>query len=206
MFTKFIITGALAAGFAASTAHAQRMPAAADPARSTPSAAPDSPIRTYKNARSLSQPANSWQEANVASTAQPGHGAHGAHGMHGMQHGQSGAAAADPHAAHANHADHEGHGAHSAGAAAAADPHAGHVMPPAGAHEGDRADHAMHQDMGAHAGHAAHQQTPSRAAKAKQPQPKKAAPKTAPVKPQQDKNTGLAAPDPHAGHDHGGHQ
>jgi hypothetical protein len=129
MITNTIIAAAFAAGFAATAAHAQHMPAAADPTRGTPHVVTDSPIRAYKNAQALSQPADSWREANVASTAQSGHGAHG---MHAMRHGQAGAAA-DPHAGHDAHAGHEGHGAHASGAAA--DPHAGHQpTAPAAAH------------------------------------------------------------------------
>lgn len=166
MFKNSLTLAALSAGFIVASAHAQRIPEAADPGRAGTPVVADSPIRSYKNAQAMAQPTNSWTEANVAVTSQDGHA------MHGMQHSASpGQAAPNPHAGHAGHASHSnataqddhseyaGHAPQSSTGGPGA--HANHLpkntspaVKPA-AH----ADHSMHQ-MGGHGSHAGQAKVP----------------------------------------------
>lgn len=216
MFSKSLTAAALSVGLVAATAHAQRMPEAADPTRAGTDVSIAPAIGAYKKAQSLSQPTNSWSEANAAATSQ---GGHDMQAMPGMQHGAAPAATGDPHAGHtapaaptapadhAGHAGHQGHAGHAAPVPAAKpDPHAHHAMPvppalstPASGQE----DHSMHQ-MSGHAGHA----MPPAAKPAAKPvrQAKPATAKPAPKTPAQTPQPKPAATGAHDQHDHGGHQ
>lgn len=218
MFSKSLTAAALSVGLAAATAHAQRMPEAADPTRAGTDVSIEPAIGSYKKAQSLSQPTNSWLEANAAATSL---GGHDMHAMPGMQHGAAPAATGDPHAGHtapaaptapADHAGHAGHQGHAAPAPAAKpDPHAHHAMPvppvsstPAGGQE----DHSMHQ-MSGHAGHAMPPAAKPAAKPVRRANPAAAKPalaKPAPKTSAQTRQPKPAATGAHDQHDHGGHQ